>query len=507
MRSIFFSTFWLSVAFFVWTVRQTFAAPMLSGPESIQTCESITFSWSNASVPVTFYVNNNMVAIMNTSSYTLLAPALAGGTAVQFFVIDANNERSNILQYAIQSGTTTCAVPTYSTASDSYSIPVPASSASTTYRSSSFSGTATTVASTSTPAPTFSAVVTVSHAGTTSTGFAPGVNNASSTSRNVMVSSVVIIISVLSFVVGLVLVALCCWIRHRVRRRRALEGDPQNEKRFDWLVPGVKRVKAGSKNRSKPLLTEGDQEERLNAEPNTPWETSSELPSASVERLPAAHPAHPPVHVLPSSKELRMRAAQGMYSGRDLEAGTSMSEMSGPVSTVHSTSIWPSVSESDEGHANASEPRVARGDRRRDDPRSLQAIIQRELQQILHNNQLNTDSSQTTPQQQPSLPTTSSTDLPNSHIDTLDDEPSNPFGDQKAPLRLDIPSGANSRDDLIRSATLASALESSAQGRTPISRRDMELLADLVAERLGRRRESAAPGELNHLDAPPPSYS
>jgi hypothetical protein len=205
-----------------------------------------------------------------------------------------------------------------------------------------------------------------------------------------------------------------------------------------------------------------------------------------------------------------MRAQQGMYSGQDLEAGTSMSEMSGPISTVHTTSVWPTVDESEEGHANASPRVIAGASRRREDPRSLQAIIQRELQQILENNhQLRADSSQTTPQD-PSLPTESSTDLRASTMDTLDSPlPSDPFVvDEKLPLRLEIPTGSTpSREDLLRSATLASALESSAQGRTPISRRDMELLADLVAERLGRRRgETGAPSELGHHEAPP-SYS
>jgi hypothetical protein len=336
--------------------------------------------------------------------------------------------------------------------------------------------------------------------------------NSSSTSRSITVGSVVVIISVLTFVVGLAIIALWCWIRYRIRRRQRLQGDDQNEKRFDWLVPGIKRVKAGTRNNSRPLLTDGDQADRsLAAAPETPWETMSELPSASVERLPANHSA-PQVHVLPSSKELRMRAQQGMYSGQDLEAGTSMSEMSGPISTVHTTSVWPTVDESEEGHANASPRVIAGASRRREDPRSLQAIIQRELQQILENNhQLRADSSQTTPQD-PSLPTESSTDLRASTMDTIDSpQPlSNPFVvDEKLPLRLEIPTGSTpSREDLLRSATLASALESSAQGRTPISRRDMELLADLVAERLGRRREgTGAPSELGHHEAPPPSYS
>lgn len=194
-----------------------------------------------------------------------------------------------------------------------------------------------------------------------------------------------------------------------------------------------------------------------------------------------AAPATPlAAHLLPSSKELRMRGA--VNRDQDLEDGMSMSDISGPMSSAHSTSIWPE--NSDISHQQRQTPSIS------NNQQSLQALIGRELENILQ-----------TPRNQSSPTSFADTPSPLSSINDLQTtitsesaQTPNPFS-EKPPLSLIIPQPHRDARSILPSST------------TPISRRDMEVLADLVAQRLIRDRGVQSP-TLDHNSAlPPPSYS
>ena len=200
----------------------------------------------------------------------------------------------------------------------------------------------------------------------------------------------------------------------------------------------------------------------------------------------AADRSTPVAQVLPSSKELRMRGP--VNREQDLEDGLSISDVSGPISTTASTSIWPA---STAGGREGPLPPAPSDPSHSNNQQSLQALIGRELENILQTPR--TLGSPTSFADTPS-PFSSMNDLQSSITSEQQDQiPPNTFS-EKPPLSLTIPQSYRDARSILPSST------------TPISRRDMEVLADLVAQRLIRDRGVQSPTrDSNPL--PPPSYS
>ncbi|KIM29039.1 hypothetical protein M408DRAFT_127217 [Serendipita vermifera MAFF 305830] len=193
----------------------------------------------------------------------------------------------------------------------------------------------------------------------------------------------------------------------------------------------------------------------------------------------------PQPHVLPSSKELRMRG--GVHRERDLEGGSSVSDASGPLSATDSTSIWPDASDIQQaGPSSQISPRPSGAHQEQ----SLQARIGRELENILQNPR-HRDSPTTLTET--SSPLSSLNDVPTSITSEIE-RPTNMWS-EKPPLSLTIPQSHRDTRTVLSSAA------------TPISRRDMEMLADLVAQRLIQDRTPESPTHGHNPAIPPPSYS
>jgi hypothetical protein len=205
--------------------------------------------------------------------------------------------------------------------------------------------------------------------------------------------------------------------------------------------------------------------------------TSTPFQSSAFLSAPASQPMQ---QIIPSSKELRMRP----WEARNSLDTASISDMSEPLSTVQPSSFWPADSDAQSQIRANALPHTIRGPI--PNSRSLQQIITRELEQILQNPQ---HSASFTSLNEP--PPTSATQIFDS------DKPrSTESSNEKSQLSLVIPATPHSGGDTGNPLSSSSAI-----GRTPISQRDMEVLADMVAERLARDH-----GRDRRRDLPP-SYS
>jgi hypothetical protein len=262
----------------------------------------------------------------------------------------------------------------------------------------------------------------------------------------------------------LLIIGLCCWKWCRARRARKVQRRNQPQE----------LMRNADLNDSGLLLTNSSLARLDGPVPSTP---NSGDPTMLA--VPLA------VNVLPSMKERRMRGT--VYREPDLEDGLSISDVSGPLSTAHSTSIWPASSvaspDNSPSRAQFQEPALR-------SQQSLQAIIGREIQEILQNPQPRTSTSfANTPP-----PPSGLNELQSSN--TSGNEPATPgHSAEKPALSLEIPQTNRDPRGILQSAT------------TPISRRDMEVLADLVAQRLINGRVVEASASDHNPEAPPPQYS
>jgi hypothetical protein len=273
-------------------------------------------------------------------------------------------------------------------------------------------------------------------------------------------STVMTIVATVGRVLFLI-ISLCCWRWCRARKVQRRDQPRELMKNADMNNSGL-------------LLTDSSLSRPYGPVPSSPNSGDPTIPAAPLA-----------VNVLPSMKERRMRGAVNREP--DLEDGLSISDVSGPLSTAHSTSIWPASSiaspENSPPRAQFQEPALR-------DQRSLQAIIGREIQEILQNPQSRISTSFINTQS----PFSSLNDLQSSHTSGNEPATLNPLA-EKPTLSLEIPQTNRNPRSILQSAT------------TPISRRDMEVLADLVAQRLisGRVAESSTPD--HNPEAPPPRYS
>ena len=208
--------------------------------------------------------------------------------------------------------------------------------------------------------------------------------------------------------------------------------------------------------------------------------------SSLYRRIPStptsADRSTPIAQVLPSSKERRMRGS--VTREQDLED----SDVSGPMSTTASTSIWPA---STADSLDIPSPPTLSDPTHSHNPTSLPTLIGRELESILHSPRALGSTNRFA---DTSSPLFSMNDLQNPTTPEQQDQiPPNLFS-EKPSLSPITPQPYRDARSILPSSN------------TPISRRDMEVLADLVAQRLIRDRGVQSPTQDSN-PLPPPSYS
>ncbi|KIM29038.1 hypothetical protein M408DRAFT_329067 [Serendipita vermifera MAFF 305830] len=439
------------------------AALLLTGPASITACNVVEFGFSDGIPPYTFHpilggVEQSALGTFNNNntSYAIYI-GTQSGIAMEFYATDSTQAISNTLSYTVQDGgvcsSSTSRASTYST------TPTETPSTYMSITTYNVSISAPTVAITSTSSSRLVNVTThyETSTATTITGASGPFSSSNDTSSGIILTKSAIL-AIIGTLVGALLLAIgfCFW---RWRRRRAIRGLQRRDQ-------GTAVMNHANLNHSGALLTSSSPIANRTSHTGTP-----DMPN------PLTHP-----NVLPSSKELRMRGA--VYREQDLEDGSSISDASGPLSTANSTSIWPDASDvQQEGSSSQMPPRPH-------NQQSLQALIGRELENILQN-----------PRHQDSPTSFTGTPSPFSSLNDVQssvtsetEQSGNPFS-EKPPLSLTIPHSHRDARSILPSAT------------TPISRRDMEVLADLVAQRLIRDRTPVSPTHGHNPAIPPPSYS
>jgi hypothetical protein len=285
-------------------------------------------------------------------------------------------------------------------------------------------------------------------------------------------------VPVVASVVAVAVIIICILVLfywRRVQRRRKGAIYQENKLLWTWRKHrGSQPTSTRSRRRRKDAGLMASTPATDLVEDITP--TSTPFQSTAFLSAPAPQGMQ---QVIPSSKELRMRP----WEARNSQDTASISDISEPLSTLQPSSFWPTDSDAQSQIRANILPHTSRGPTQHS--RSLQLIITRELEQILQH-----------PQHSASL-TSLNEPIPASATQIFDSDKPRPTdsSNEKSQLSLITPTPHSSSD------TGNPLSSSSAIGRTPISRRDMEVLADMVAERLARDHGRDRRNDL------PPSYS
>ncbi|KAG8802097.1 hypothetical protein FRC16_010400 [Serendipita sp. 398] len=550
MRLPFFLTLFSLASLFVISAAKI---EFIQTPGQIRRCDISEFKWTGSDSPWEFnarlrnethkYDYEGMITWKNTS-FTVITNVPAGWY-LSFWVRDWGNPRqtSDSIEYTILDSSR-CEIGTNTSTSTGTSISIsttetnliqtnvfPSIFSSFTIATRPISTSATAAVSTPTVTATTDydwilsspAVMVVIPSVGPEGPFASSFNGGKNT-----IIAVIVIVTLVVISIPIVLLVFCL-------RRRRQEGRhlPKPLQKVVALSSKIKSEKETSK--SNENLVEVEEGLRLNGPQNNHLDSPIPL-SATTSRLFETPFSSQAGLVIPSSKELRMRGGAYGTPVPNVDDTMSVSDISaGETFQTDTISVWPTATNAPS--ETTTQPR--RGERQErqgtqerttpaqaSNPNSLFALIGRELEQILQEQDVE-----------------GSSHPPSTILETNSSASASPFSDsngverpsevqvnvspppptseptsepipepttEPAPVATPIPpSGKQSLTVSIPTATSVaerlSASPRSGTSRTPISRRDMELLADLVAQRLTRDRRGD--GVHSPINEAPPSYS